>query len=394
MGRPHRQALDGQHSQRRNQIQLQVCVSQILGIHQTHTQSANRRSGRGQQERPRERKDVLLTRILGFYNWLKTDYEKRSRGKGPHHVVGKGLSDKLATMYCGAVRSFYGTYDLSIRLRGRRRMPKPRIKNKRMIVASEQVKALFDHARTPRDRAIILVNFQAGLDASTLCSIKYEDVADGLARNEHPLKLELQRPKTGTDFYTFLGHDAVEAVKAYIRDMKARNVEFNHDTPLFLQEKSKNPLNTQNIQDMYREVAFRAGFVDRKNNGHDQNPLGPHALRESFGSIMTNSGVPDTIVDFWLGHEIGEMSEAYKSVQFDNLKQMYLTREKLLSITTAKVDIDELKDRLKVEMEKDTRQLQIMVNSLVTENMDMKNRMRQTELKLADLEKAVKELLA
>jgi hypothetical protein len=31
-----------------------------------------------------------------------------------------------------------------------------------------------------------------GLDASTLCSIKYGDIAEGLADNEHPLKLELQ----------------------------------------------------------------------------------------------------------------------------------------------------------------------------------------------------------
>jgi len=50
-------------------------------------------------------------------------------------------------------------------------------------------------------------------------------------------------------------------------------------------------------------------------------------LRESFGSIMTNSGVPDTVVDFWLGHEIGEMAEACKSVRFESLKKMYLDRE-------------------------------------------------------------------
>jgi len=329
---------------------------------------------------PRQRRDVLLTKILGFYAWLKTDYVKKSRGTGPHRATGKGLSDKLASMYTAAVRSFYATYDLTIRLRGRRRLPKARLQNKRMIVGAEQVKVLYDHARTPRDRAIILTNFQGGLDASTLCSIKYGDVAEGIQKNQYPLKLELQRPKTGTDFYTFLGKDAVEALKAYLADMKQRGVEFTYNTPLFLQNKKKVGMLTDNIQDMMREVALRAGFIDDKNNGHDFNPLGPHALRESFGSIMTNSGVPDTVVDFWLGHEIGEMSEAYKSVQFENVREMYVGREKLLAISAPKVDVDELKEKLKVEVEQQYQGVTRTVAGLATENLELRSKVSKLEM--------------
>lgn len=90
-----------------------------------------------------------------------------------------------------------------------------------MKVGAEQVKALVDHARTPRDRAIILTLFQSGMDVSTLCSLKYGDVAEGLSKEEHPLKLKPHRPKTGVEYYTFLGKDAVAALKAYISDMKA-----------------------------------------------------------------------------------------------------------------------------------------------------------------------------
>lgn len=338
---------------------------------------------------PRQRQDVLLTRVLGFYNWLKTEYPKKSRGQGVHKILGKGVSDTQALAFASAIRSFYSTYDLQVRMKGRRRLPKPKIENKRMIVGAEQVKVLVDHARTPRDRAIILVNFQGGLDVSTICSLKYRDVAEGLAKNQYPLKLELQRPKTGVDFYTFLGKDAIEALKAYLSDMKARRVSFAHNTPLFLQDRGKQGLKTGNVQSMMREVAARAGFVDDKNNGNEFNPLGPHALRESFGSIMVNSGVPDTIVDFWLGHEIGEMAEAYKGVQFDSLRQMYLAREKLVSISAPKVDVEEMKEKLKSEMEQQSRQLQIMVNSLVTENMDLKNRIQAVERKLSEIEKNV-----
>jgi len=342
---------------------------------------------------PRNRKDVVLTRIVQFYNWLKTEYPRKSRGAGEHIIVGKGISDKLAHAYVGAIRSFYATFDMTIRMKGRHRLPKPRVQNKRMQVAAEQVKLLVDHARTPRDRAIILTMFQSGMDVSTLCSLKYGDVAEGLTKNEHPLKLDLYRPKTGTDYYTFLGKDAVEALKAYINDMKVRGAQFKPDTPLFMKERGKEPLETNLVQNMMKEVAHKSGLVDRENNGKQFNPLSPHALRESFGSIMINSGVPDTIVDFWLGHEIGEMAEAYKGVQYESLRQMYLEREKLLSITMPKVDVDELKAKLRGEIEQQNRQLQVMVNNVVSENIDLKLRISRTEQKLAELEKAIHEIL-
>jgi len=108
---------------------------------------------------------------------------------------------------------------------------------------------------------------------------------------------------------------------------------------------------------------------------------------------MINSGVPDTIVDFWLGHSIGEMAEAYKSVQTESLKKMYLEREKLLSISAPKVDVEELEAKLRAEVEQGSRQLQVMVNNLVTENMDLKNRISLTERKLVELEKLIREAL-
>ena len=83
--------------------------------------------------------------------------------------------------------------------------------------------------------------------------------------------------------------------------MQSRGVQFKNNTALFLKERGKEPLTTNLVQNMMKEVAVNSGFVDKGNNGNGFNPLGPHALLESFGSIMVNNGIPDTIVDFWLG---------------------------------------------------------------------------------------------
>jgi len=338
---------------------------------------------------PRQRRDILLTRLLGFYSYLKTDYPRKSRGEGEHKIIGKGVSDKLAQMMVSAIRSFYATYDLTVRLKGRRKLPRPRVENKRMIVGAEQVKVLVDHARSPRDRALILVNFQGGLDVSTLCSLRYGDVSEGLSKNEYPLKLDLHRQKTGTDFYTFLGKDATEALKCYLADMKQRGVTFTHSMPLFVQGRGKAAMKTDNIQAVMREVALRSGFIDDHNNGKEFNPLGPHALRESFGSIMTNSGVPDTIVDFWHGHEIGEMAEAYRSVQFESLKKMYLERERLLSISASPVNTEEVTKKLRMELNEQNQTLQNNFQKLFTDYLELKNNFLKMDLENTDLKKRI-----
>ena len=82
------------------------------------------------------------------------------------------------------------------------------------------------------------------------------------------------------------------------------------------------------------------------------------------------------------------------------LKQIYLERERLLSISTAEVDVEEIETKLRVEVEESKKELQALVNALATksmrleeENKDLRNRIHMTEEKLAELEKLIRETL-
>lgn len=335
-----------------------------------------------QKRDPRERKDVVRNRLIGFYKWLQKDYPKRKRGKGEHKVVSKGTTTRSALMRTNIIRSFYSTFGITVKFRGRHRLAKGRVKNKRIIVGAEQVKTLVQHARTVRDRAIILVNFQGGLDASTICNLNYEDVAKGIEEKERPLKLELVRPKTDVEYYTFLGKDAVDALKAYIADQKARGTEWRPETPLFTKERiaTDERITPNLIQNMMKEVAVLSGFVDKQNNGKDFNVLGPHALRESFSSIMLNSGVSKPIVDFWLGHSTNGTDEAYMTVQFKKAKEMYLKREHLVSIAASTEETERL---VKVESS---------VSDIMVDTKEMKERMEKAEGEVQTLTNEVKSL--
>lgn len=345
---------------------------------------------------PRERKDIVLHRLIGFYKWLMKEYQKRkAAGMGKTEKLNKGISGRSAEMRVNVIRGFYSTFDITIRMKGTHKLPKSKVENKRIVFKPEdvwKVKTLVDHARTPRDRAIVLFHFQGGLDVSTLCSLNYGDVKEGLEKDEHPLKIEPMRVKTGVEFYTFVGKDAIDALKAYLADMKSRDIvvtnqktkkpiidletgkpkvvkfEFTDKTPLFLQERGKERLKPHNIQMMMKDLAVRSGFVTEGNNGNSFNPLGTHSLRKSFGSLMINSGVPDTIVDFWLGHEIGDMAKAYKETQVESLRQMYLEREHLLSVSVSKGEDEKTKAEVK-EVKDDLYQLHL-------ENTQMKQELK------------------
>jgi len=332
---------------------------------------------------PREKTDIVKQRLIGFYNWLVTEAPRKR--PGGRESGRKGVSSKLAHTYVNAIRSFYDTFGIVVKLKGRSRLPRPRVTNKRMRLSNMDVKRLLDHCRSPRDRAIILVMFQSGMDVSTLCNLKYGDVAEGLAKGEHPLKLSLYRPKTGTEYYTFLGKDACGALRAYLNDLKAKGIQLSYSDPLFLKEGRKalrmEPIKPNLVQKFMRELAVKAGFVDENMNGKAINPVSPHALRESFSSIMTGKGVPKTVVDFWLGHEIGEMARAYQEAQYEDVKRMYLEREIFLSVSAG-----ENTEKIR-EIEARERELQTIISGLVSENMMLKRRVQDLESAVAEIKR-------
>lgn len=267
-----------------------------------------------QRHDPRERRGLPLTRLLGFYEWLTSTYR---------------ITQNSARTLVNSIRSFYATFNIYVKLKGRSTLPRGRVQHKRLILDPRQVLRLVNHSRTIRDRAIIVMLFQSGMDQSTLCSLQYQDIAKGLESEETPLMLNLSRIKTDVDYYSFLGRDAVDLLEAYLVDMRSRGFKYSSMTPLFWTRWEKLPLKPHAVQMILRGVAIRSGLIQE---GDPYNIAGAHALRESFSSILINDEVPDSIVDFLLGHAIGEMSKAYKTVQFDKVRRIYLEREHLISI--------------------------------------------------------------
>ena len=73
------------------------------------------------------------------------------------------------------------------------------------------------------------------------------------------------------------------------------------------------------------------------------------------------------------------MSEAYKSVQFDSLKKMYLEREKLLSVSGPKLDSEEIEQKITSKVHEKTSDLSNLVNILSRKNVTLEDKLSKLE---------------
>ena len=201
----------------------------------------------------------IENRLRQFYHWTTKDQK---------------LSEGLGATYIGALMSFYRTYNYRCNLSVSREF-KPVRKNDKRNLKKEDVRKLYNHAKTLRDRAIILMLYQSGMDVSTLCSLKVKHVWRGIQEGEVPLSMNLVRRKEGVGYTTYITTDAIESVRAYLMERKTKEEKLDLESPLFIKErlvkiwKGKKrvvmkKIQPHLIQKVFREIAVEAGLVTQE----------------------------------------------------------------------------------------------------------------------------------
>ncbi|HVP23473.1 MAG TPA: tyrosine-type recombinase/integrase [Conexivisphaerales archaeon] len=302
-----------------------------------------------------KRTDIVKIRIKNFNRWL----------------LARGSSECTGSAYCGSIRGFYSVFGIATHFRRCEKIPTPRVQDPRYPLTASDVRQLVDHSESVRDRAIITVAFQSGMDVSTLCSLTYGQVRRGLEANEVPLKVDCVRPKTRVAFFTFIGKDGIAALRAYIDDFRFKGVFFQDNTPLFLTASFKGPpigIKPINIENAMRRTAMKAGMVKPEQvDRHHHNPVGPHGLRESFGSILSNKGIPTAIVNFLLGHQMNRLDEVYMRPREAEIRQLYVGVEPFISISQSSQTVLEVKEKV--------NSWELVVADLVQQNRALKEKL-------------------
>lgn len=198
-----------------------------------------------------------------------------------------------------------------------------------------------------------------------------------LEAGKQPLMIHLYRQKTWVDFRTFIGRDAVRLLR---EDLKSRGPLKDED-PLFTKLGTSKRVTKAAFQVKLRRLAPKLPFLPDDDGVNGYTSVRAHSLRSAFRSRLTGK-MSDTLIEFFLGHNIGAEKRAYINMPVEELRELYGNYEYLLKIE--KTSMEEAEEKtpkpLPLEAMAQISKLEASTLNLVGENTEFKQRVQDLEL--------------
>lgn len=145
----------------------------------------------------------------------------------------------------------------------------------------------------PREKAIIAVLKDSGMSASDVVPLNIKDL-EGFNKGESWIHMEVFREKENVEYETFLGPDAVTALKAYFTLRERRGETLTPESALFVSNLKPYPrLNTNSLATIFRRIKEKTGKT-----------ISTHRLRKFFETYMALVVRHPIILKYWMGHKI------------------------------------------------------------------------------------------
>lgn len=210
-----------------------------------------------------------------------------------------------------SVKSFCRYHGIELKLRrGERIRARRKRIGKEIIPNCDQVYRMVDHARTLRDKAVILCMWQSGVRVGCLVNWRFGMVRDQLFQPDGKMRVpvrlkiteELDTKLRNYDIgysYTFLAREAAEALKQYLQWRIDRGESLTDEDSIFVTDSTTvkgNPLKPASIREMIKYCAKKAGL---KPDG-----LWPHCLRKAFRKVLNNTDIDEDTKESLMGHKL------------------------------------------------------------------------------------------
>lgn len=213
-------------------------------------------------------------------------------------------------------------------------------KKKDLVPTLEELRKILDICNIEEKFRIIFLA-QTGMRISDALAMKVGDVQRELDLGNIPLAItylpEKDREAIG-ERITFLGSDGVEILKAYLRWRKDLGEKITGESPLFAcrTKRGESPIHSEKINEMIHSIAKKAGL----NGTWPYGILRAHSFRKFFITQMTNHGVQDKVIDFFVGHAVSEIDRVYWSRRVEDLRKTYAERQQHLNPLSLKQEYD------------------------------------------------------
>jgi len=306
-------------------------------------------------------------------------------------VALKEAPPKTRRLYLTAVKVFLLENSVELSQLFWRRL-KGRIKgvgavSEEKVPSKEQLRSVFMHLPV-HGKALFLTLLSSGMRIGEALQLKIGDI--DLTQTPAIVRIRAEYSKSGEKRVTFISSEAVEAVKEWLK-VRSQYLQAaagkSHMYSKPTEDQRLFPFTSVNSHVMWHNALTKSGngAVDVKTK---RLLMRPHVLRKFFRAMLGKQSVD--MAEALMGHH-GYLTEVYRKYPDPErtLAEFYRQNEHLLLIFA---DTGEVVKR-QSELEQQNRQLQQILNGLVAENLELKNRLAKAEEKLAEIEKLVKELL-
>jgi len=257
-----------------------------------------------------------------------------------------GHSLPAAMVRCAALKSYLAAHDIRISLRvDRRRHVVHDVRDPPEMGLFDLYKMMTTGGMDVMLKAIVMIKFQAGLDASTLADRfnfeAYPQIVRRLGIEDYeawdlgrcPVPVRLVRVKTGTEYTTFLDRDAVSHLRDYLRWKESREGK-RHDPsrPLFVTSRGT-PVSPNWISSKFSRAAANAGI--QKKTSRMTYKIHSHEVRDLLKSTLLVSGCAQYAADHVLGHAPRDSYEKQATLYPEKLREEYAKASGRLNIFTS-----------------------------------------------------------
>jgi integrase len=261
----------------------------------------------------------------------------------------QGYAPKSINTFDGCIRGFYTAVLGKAGMVNLKNYRNCFVSTKKDLVPTlEEVKKMLD-AVDLEEKFRILFIAQTGMRVSDAIELKVGDIQRELELNKVPLAIRFV-PKKDREMIgeriTFLASDGVEMLKQYLEWRKKNGEEITEDSPLFVGRSKKysgkkvEAVSAHMFNKTIKDAAKKAGL---SNGNGKYGRLRTHCLRKFFITQLTNHGVEDKILNFFICHKIPEVDRVYWFRRVEELRKIYSLRQQYLNPINGKRKVYDLK---------------------------------------------------
>jgi len=210
-------------------------------------------------------------------------------------------------IFHSAVRSFYRYNYNPLMVR----TPKTSFNTIRPVTIEDL--RVVDMASDERRRFFIRFLKDSGMSREDAVEVTYGDIKSEFERGERFIRINAKRRKEGINYETFIGPNAIEALKIYLRIRRNAGETITDETYLIATKRGKKMSPTTLTIDLMR-LGKKVGVA-----------LSPHRLRKFFETYLSLAKIHPVTLKYWMGHKLsGDIEAKYIIPPPPEQKNLYM----------------------------------------------------------------------